>query len=210
MNIFMTILMECYAMVQMDEELKKREFHLMEYLMESFMLSMGIKKPPGLGSEEIRWRKKDPYIQRINRLQRSIEDKRIKKMNKMINKLHTDELIEDIEMVSLEMMSYPDEFFDLIPCSIKVKLQTMLRRGEIDYKTYCEFLEISLMEEETGSITSRASLDSQKTLNFVPDFEDEQQEHLKRLAREETDTITSDLSTLDGSTTAANEPNVQQ
>ena len=170
MNIFMTILMEVYAVVQMDEELRKREFHLVEYLMDSLMLSMGIKKPLGLGDEEdIRWRKKDPFIHRMNRIQRSIEDRKLKKMNKMINKLHADDLIEDVEMVSLEIMTYPEEFYELIPCSIKIKLQTMLRRGEIDYKTYCQFLEISLMEQETASVTSN---DSQKTMNFIPDIDD--------------------------------------
>ena len=170
MNIFMTILMEVYAVVQMDEELRKREFHLVQYLMESLMLSMGLKKPLGLGDEdEVRWRKKDPFIHRMNRIQRSIEDRKLKKMNKMINKLHADDLIEDVEMVSLELMSYPDEFYELIPCSIRVKLQTMLRRGEIDYKTYCEFLEISIMDQETASV---ASSDSQKTMNSVPDIED--------------------------------------
>ena len=170
MNIFMTILMEVYAAVQMDEELRKREFNLVEYLMDSLKLSMGLKKPVGLGDEDaLRWRKKDPFIHRINRFQRSVEDRKMKKMNKMINKLHADDLIEDVEMVSLELMSYPDEFYDLIPCSIKVKLQTMLRRGEIDYKTYCEFLEISLKEQETASVTSR---DSQNTLNSIPDIDD--------------------------------------
>jgi Polycystin cation channel. len=173
MNIFMTILMEFYAVVQADEELKKREFHLVQYLMESFMLSMGLKKPLGLGEDEVKWRKKDPFIHRINRLQRSIEEKKTAKMNKMINKLYADDIIEDVEMVSLELMRYPDEFFDLIPCSVKLKLQAMLRRGEIDYETYCEFLEISMAQEESASIRSRGSLASQKTLNLVPDIEDQ-------------------------------------
>jgi len=71
------------------------------------------------------------------------------------------------------LMRYPDEFFDLIPCSVKLKLQAMLRRGEIDYETYCEFLEISMAQEESASIRSRGSLASQKTLNLVPDIEDQ-------------------------------------
>ena len=191
MNIFMTILMEVYAVVQMDEELKKREFHLVEYLMDSLMLSMGIKKPVGLGDEDdIRWRKKDPFIHRLNRVQRSIEDRKLKKINKMINKLHADDLIEDVEMVSLEVMYYPEEFYELIPCSIKMKLQTMLRRGEIDYKTYCQFLEISLMEQETSSVTSS---DSQKTMNSIPDIDDRTSLSSNSMAflTEETDTLAS-------------------
>lgn len=187
MNIFMTILMEIYAIVQMDEELAKREFKLVEFMIDSVKLSMGLKKPIGLG-DEARMRKKDPYIHRLNRSTRSIETKKTPKLNKLLNKVYVDEFLEDIEMLCLEIMTHSDEFYELIPCSYKPKLEIMLRRGEIDYNTYCEFLNIP--DEDRLSISTTVSHASQKTLNSTPsDFDTGSIPNSMVFLTEETDTI---------------------
>lgn len=142
MNIFLTILMDVYSEVQNDKELSKLEFHLVEYLFNRVASAFGMaKKPEDDESDDERIKvKKDPFLHRVNKITRSVEFRKIPKARKIIDRLYADELIEDLEILSLQLMKYPDEFFRLIPCGHKMRAQNLLRRGKAF--TFITFVEL--------------------------------------------------------------------
>ena len=146
MNIFMTILIEVYAEVKNDEELRKKEFKLVEFLIQCIKIKLGITEPPsGINEDEDeqtnpnkKRRKKDPYIHRLNKTIRSFEYRNTPKMVRLINRIYIDDFMEDLDIMILLLSKSPQEFLMLMPCAQKINLENMLRKGEIDIETYYE------------------------------------------------------------------------
>ena len=142
MNIFMTILMEVFALVSADEELKKLEYKLVDFLKYKIKLIMGLEKKPVRGAqkkaddeekspEEEKKRKKckrrglekyiseDPFLYKLDEMVQTVYWNE-PMITELLNSVYADEFTEDLGLAGSALTKYSGVSYKELRINAKV------------------------------------------------------------------------------------------